>query len=103
MAGERYVHVRCTFRNGAFPTEYLVVIEIEPEEYKGFVPRQYVDVIDGQTAVVEGCILEEDDSVIRIRFPGSFFHDSVETSVLPLPKEWMNRNSFPAKLLDSTA
>lgn len=102
MTGERYVHVRCTFRNGAFPTEYVVIIEIAPEEYKGFVPRQYVDVIDDTSAVIEGRVIEEDDSVLKIRFPGSFFHDSVETSVLPLPKEWMNRNIFPAKLLDST-
>lgn len=105
MTGERYVHVRCTIRDGAFSTEYLVIIQAKEQSHVGFVPREYVDKVDDRddhSAVIEGRVVDSgDDETVTVQFPGAFVQNT--RGILSFPGDWAERNIFPAQLAEQTA
>ena len=99
---ERYVHVRCRYKDAGSPLEYLIIIEAA-EQHTGFVPKEFVDVIDDNLAAIEGLVVDDNEGGVTIKFPGDFVLNS--SGIFSFPREWADGNTVAAKLkpLEDTA
>lgn len=88
----QYVNVPCSIYPGAFPSEYLVILEAQDGEYSGFVQVEYVTPSQTEKAQgsIRGIVRKIEGGRITVQLPGSFFTTAM--GLTTFPASWANEN-----------
>ena len=88
----QYVNVPCNIYPGAFPSEYLVILEAQDGEYSGFVQVEHVtpSPTDKNQGSIKGVVRVVEGGRITVQLPGSFFTTAM--GLTTFPASWANEN-----------
>ena len=88
----QYVNVPCNIYPGAFPSEYLVILEAQDGEYSGFVQVEHVtrSPTDKSQGSIKGIVRAIEGGRITVQLPGSFFTTAM--GLTTFPASWANEN-----------
>ena len=88
----QYVNVPCNIYPGAFPSEYLVILEAQDGEYSGFVQVEYVapSPTDKSQGSIKGIVRAIEGDRITVQFPGQYF--TAAMGLTTFPASWANKN-----------
>lgn len=88
----QYVDVPCNIYPGAFPSEYLVILEAQDGEYSGFVQVEYVapSPTDKSHGSIKGIVRAIECGRITVQLPGQYFTTAM--GLTTFPASWANKN-----------
>lgn len=86
------VNVPCNIYPGAFPSEYLVILEAQDGEYSGFVQLEYVtpSPSDKSQGLIKGIVRAIEGGRITVQLPGQYFTTAM--GLTTFPASWANEN-----------
>jgi hypothetical protein len=93
------VNVSCNIYPGAFPSEYLVILEAQDGEYSGFVQVEHVtpSPTEKNQGSIEGIVREIEGDRITVQLPGQYF--TTATGLTTFPASWANKNIRAARAI----
>ena len=88
----QYVNVPCNIYPGAFPSEYLVILEAQDGEYSGFVQVEHVtpSPTDKTQGSIQGIVRAIEDDGITVQLPGQYFTTAM--GLTTFPASWVNES-----------
>ena len=93
------VNVSCNIYPGAFPSEYLVILEAQDGEYSGFVQVEHVtpSPTDKTQGSIQGIVRAIEDGRITVQLPGQYFTTAMGFTTFPA--SWANKNIRAARAI----
>lgn len=91
QVGQR-VDILCDIHPGAFPGEFLVILETQDGPSSGFVRAEHVTPSPTNKAQgsIEGIVRAIEGDTITVQLPGSFFTTAM--GLTTFPASWANEN-----------
>lgn len=86
------IRIPVEVQKGAFPTEYLITFEAADRPVSGFVPKDSVEDVRGETGYIRGVIRDVSADIITVMVRGSFF---TTTGLAQLKRDWANKHVEP--------
>ena len=88
----QFVNVPCNIYPGAFPSEYLVILEAQEGEYSGFVQVEHVtsSPTEKSQGSIKGIVRAIEGDRITVQLPGQYFTTAM--GLTTFPANWANEN-----------
>lgn len=88
----QYVNVACNIHPGAFPSEYLVILEAQDGASSGFVQVEHVtpSPTEKNQGSIDGIVREIEGERIIVQLPGQYFTTAM--GLTTFPASWANKN-----------
>ena len=93
------VNVSCNIYPGAFPSEYLVILEAQDGASSGFVQTKFItpSPTDKTQGSIQGIVRAIEDDGITVQLPGQYFTTAM--GLTTFPASWANKNIRAARAI----